>query len=82
MRDENEDEKPTYSDAVQRLETIVSTLERGGMGLDETLKLYEEGAELLKLCKKELAAAEGKLNEMQLDELESELGSETNDSNA
>ena len=52
------------------------------MGLDETLKLYEEGAELLKLCKKELAAAEGKLNEMQLDELESELGSETNDSNA
>ncbi|MAE79029.1 MAG: exodeoxyribonuclease VII small subunit [Candidatus Poseidoniales archaeon] len=76
------DEKPTYSDAVQRLETIVSTLERGGMGLDETLKLYEEGAELLKLCKKELAAAEGKLNEMQLDELESELGSETNDSNA
>tara|TARA_Y100000287_G_C14092742_1_gene291169 strand:+ start:161 stop:397 length:237 start_codon:yes stop_codon:yes gene_type:complete len=76
------DEKPTYSDAIQRLETIVSTLERGGMGLDETLKLYEEGAELLKLCKKELAAAEGKLNEMQLDELESELGSETNDSNA
>ena len=76
------DEIPTYSDAVQRLETIVSTLERGGMGLDETLKLYEEGAELLKLCKKELAAAEGKLNEMQLDELESELGSETNDSKA
>lgn len=76
------DEIPTYSDAVQRLETIVSTLERGGMGLDETLKLYEEGAELLKLCKKELAAAEGKLNEMQLDEIESELGSETNDSNA
>ena len=76
------DEKPTYSDAIQRLETIVSTLERGGMGLDETLKLYEEGSELLKLCKKELAAAEGKLNEMQLDELESELGSETNDSNA
>ncbi len=76
------DEKPTYSDAIQRLETIVSTLERGGMGLDETLKLYEEGAELLKLCRKELAAAEGKLNEMQLDELESELGSETNDSNA
>ena len=76
------DEIPTYGDAVQRLETIVSTLERGGMGLDETLKLYEEGAELLKLCKKELAAAEGKLNEMQLDEIESELGSETNDSNA
>ena len=46
------------------------------MGLDETLKLYEEGAELLKLCKSELAEAEGKLNELQLDEIESELQSE------
>ena len=67
---------PTYSEAVQRLETIVSTLERGGMGLDETLKLYEEGAELLTLCKQELTAAEGKLNELQLDEIETELDSE------
>lgn len=70
------DKKPTYTEAVLRLETIVSTLERGGMGLDDTLKLYEEGAELLKLCKSELAEAEGKLNELQLDEIESELQSE------
>ena len=45
------DEQPTYTEAVLRLEAIVSTLERGGMGLDETLKLYEEGADLLKRCK-------------------------------
>jgi len=64
---------PTYTEAMQRLETIVTTLERGGMGLDETLKLYEEGAELLRLCKTELSAAEGRLNELQLDEIESEL---------
>ena len=70
------EEKPTYTEAALRLEAIVSTLERGGMGLDETLKLYEEGAELLKLCKSELAEAEGKLNELQLDEIESELQSE------
>jgi exodeoxyribonuclease VII small subunit len=70
------EEKPTSTEAALRLEAIVSTLERGGMGLDETLKLYEEGAELLKLCKSELAEAEGKLNELQLDEIESELQSE------
>tara|TARA_Y100000768_G_scaffold364084_1_gene324257 strand:+ start:656 stop:880 length:225 start_codon:yes stop_codon:yes gene_type:complete len=64
---------PTYTEAMQRLETIVSTLERGGMGLDETLKLYEEGAELLRLCKTELSSAEGRLNELQLDEIEAEL---------
>ena len=46
------------------------------MGLDETLKLYEEGADLLRLCKTELSAAEGRLNELQLDEIETELQAE------
>tara|TARA_B100001093_G_C26824815_1_gene1013529 strand:- start:1295 stop:1513 length:219 start_codon:yes stop_codon:yes gene_type:complete len=67
------DKVPTYTEAMQRLEAIVTTLERGGMGLDETLKLYEEGADLLRLCKTELSTAEGRLNELQLDEIESEL---------
>jgi|TARA_B110000495_G_C22422523_1_gene267294 exodeoxyribonuclease VII small subunit len=67
---------PTYTEAIQRLETIVATLERGGMGLDETLKLYEEGADLLRLCKTELTTAEGRLNELQLDEIETQLQTE------
>ena len=67
------DKVPTYTEAMQRLEAIVTTLERGGMGLDETLKLYEEGADLLRLCKTELSTAEGRLNELQLGEIESEL---------
>ena len=50
--------KQTYNEAAQRLEAIVATLERGGMGLDETLKMYEEGAALLKTCQAELIAAE------------------------
>ena len=65
-----------YTEATQRLEAIVALLERGGMGLDETLKLYEEGADLLRLCKTELTAAEGKLNELQLDEIETQLQTE------
>jgi len=70
------DKKQTYTEAIQRLEAIVATLERGGMGLDETLKLYEEGADLLRLCKTELTAAEGRLNELQLGEIEAELQAE------
>jgi exodeoxyribonuclease VII small subunit len=70
------DKKQTYTEAIQRLEAIVATLERGGMGLDETLKLYEEGADLLRLCKTELTAAEGRLNELQLGEIEAELQTE------
>ncbi|MGY8728089.1 MAG: exodeoxyribonuclease VII small subunit [Candidatus Poseidoniales archaeon] len=70
------DKKQTYTEAIQRLEAIVATLERGGLGLDETLKLYEEGADLLRLCKTELTAAEGRLNELQLGEIEAELQTE------
>jgi exodeoxyribonuclease VII small subunit len=70
------DKIPTYTEATQRLEAIVALLERGGMGLDKTLKLYEEGADLLRLCKTELTAAEGKLNELQLDEIETQLQTE------
>ena len=67
------EKKPTYNEAAQRLEAIVATLERGGLGLDETLKLYEEGAALLKTCQAELVAAEGRLNELRLEDLEQEL---------
>ena len=74
------DKVPTYTEAMQRLEAIVTTLERGGMGLDETLKLYEEGAELLKTCQAELIAAEGRLNELRLEDLEHEVqAQETSD---
>ena len=67
------EKEPTYNEAALRLEAIVAALERGGMGLDETLKLYEEGALLLKTCQAELVAAEGRLNELRLDDLEHEL---------
>ena len=62
-----------YSKAVQRLEEIVQSLERGGIPLDETLKLYEEGAKLLDFCQRELASAEGKLNEMRLSDVEEKV---------
>lgn len=75
------EKEPTYNEAALRLEAIVATLERGGMGLEETLKLYEEGAELLKTCQAELIAAEGRLNELRLADLEHEVqAQETPDS--
>ena len=66
-------EEINYSNAIERLEEIVQSLERGGIPLDETLKLYEEGAELLEFCQQELASAEGKLNEMRLSDVESKV---------
>ena len=66
-------EEMNYSKAIERLEEIIQALERGGIPLDETLKLYDEGAKLLDLCQQELASAEGKLNEMRLSDIEMKL---------
>ena len=66
-------EEMNYGKAIERLEEIIQALERGGIPLDETLKLYEEGAKLLDFCQQELASAEGKLNEMRLSDIEMKL---------
>tara|TARA_B110000444_G_scaffold261531_1_gene314769 strand:- start:26055 stop:26291 length:237 start_codon:yes stop_codon:yes gene_type:complete len=70
---DNMKNEKSYDEAVSRLEEIVASLERGGKGLDETLQLYEEGAVLLKQCQKDLKSAEGKLNELRLEDIEEEI---------
>ena len=60
----------TYAEAMKRLEEIVAALEAGGTDLDETLKLFEEGSNLLKECQKELSEAEGKIETLRLEDVE------------
>ena len=60
----------TYDEALQRLEALVTQLERGGKNLDETLTLFEEGTALLKRCQDELGEVEGRLAELRLDDAE------------
>ncbi len=43
------------------LETVVERLERGDLSLEESVRLFEEGVKLSDACKKELEAAEGKI---------------------
>ena len=45
---------------IKRLEEISNKLEQG-TNLDESLKLYEEGCKLAKVCLKELEKAKGKI---------------------
>lgn len=47
-----------FETALERLETIVQKLEDDSISLDESIKLYEEGIELSKLCTKTLEEAE------------------------
>lgn len=50
-----------FEDALARLETIVSELEKGDLSLDQSLKIFEEGIKLSKTCLKMLDDAERKV---------------------
>lgn len=49
---------------LKRIEEIAKLLEVGNINLDESLKLYEEGIKLSKLCMDELEKAKGKITEI------------------
>ena len=51
----------TFEHSLKKLEAIVDKLEKGDLALEESLKLFEEGIGLSAACKKELEAAEGKV---------------------
>lgn len=53
-----------FEDALKRLEEIVDILESGDVALDDSLKLYEEGQELIKFCKDKLTKAEAKVKQL------------------
>jgi exodeoxyribonuclease VII small subunit len=53
-----------YEEAQKELDGIVERLERGQVGLDETLKLWERGEELYRICREQLDAAHGKIEEL------------------
>lgn len=50
-----------FEDALKRLEEIVDTLEKGGLPLERSLKIFEEGVRLSRLCNKMLDKAEKKV---------------------
>lgn len=52
---------PKFEECLQRLEKIVDELEKGNVPLEQAIKLFEEGVQLSDSCRKELDAAEGKV---------------------
>ena len=51
----------SFEDALKRLEETVKVLESGTVPLEESLKLFEEGVALVKLCNGKLDKAEQKV---------------------
>lgn len=58
----------TFEAAMERLEEIARLLESGSKGLDESLKLYEEGVSLIRLCTQKLENAEQSVKILQMSE--------------
>ena len=51
-------ENQTFEASMARLEQIVRAMERGDVALDESLKLFQEGTELVRNCQKLLDDAQ------------------------
>lgn len=64
--------KKTYEEAIARLEEITSQLEKGGIPLEKSLKLFEEGTKLSAYCYKILNEAQQKVTELSTDDIEKE----------
>ena len=74
--------KPTFEEALKQLETIAEQIERGQIGLEESIVKYEQGMTLVKQCREILAKAElaavsaerAWLGELRLDLAKAEAG--------
>lgn len=56
----------TFEETMERLEEITRILESGSEGLDQSLKLYEEGVSLIRLCTQKLESAEQSVKVLQM----------------
>ncbi len=56
--------KNNFEESLSGLEDLVSKLESGEFGLEQSLAHFEKGVELYKNCKEELLKAEKKLSEL------------------
>jgi len=53
--------KMKFEEALERLEQIVCLLEDGSLGLDESLKIFDEGIRLTQACTRKLEESEKKI---------------------
>jgi len=57
----------TYEGKMEQLKRIIDKIEDGNTSLDESMRLYEQGAALIKQCETLLADAELKITTLSRD---------------
>ena len=66
MSDTKDIEKMPFEQAMKELESIVTRLEAGDVGLEESIAAYERGELLKKRCENLLKAAETRIEKIKL----------------
>ena len=59
-------EKLTFEEAMQELEKLVDSLDKGDISLDEAITAYDRGSQLKDYCQKKLHEAKMKVETIQL----------------
>ncbi|MBI4765375.1 MAG: exodeoxyribonuclease VII small subunit [Deltaproteobacteria bacterium] len=54
--------KERFEDTFKKLETIVNKLESGDLSLEDSVKLFEEGMRLSRLCSERLAEVQKRVD--------------------
>ena len=60
--------QPGFEEALARLEAIVKSLEEGDLPLEDSLRLFEEGVSLTRLCAAKLEEAQRRIDVLTRDE--------------
>ncbi len=58
----------TFEKALEKLEKIVSELEAGDLPLDDSMKKYEDGIKMARLCQEKLDKAKARIETLMKDE--------------
>ena len=58
-------EKLTFEEAMQELEKLVDSLDKGDVSLDEAIAAYDRGSQLKDYCQKKLHEAKMKVDTIQ-----------------
>ena len=62
----NDLEKLTFEEAMQELEKLVDSLDKGDVSLDDAIAAYDRGSQLKDYCQKKLHEAKMKVETIQL----------------
>ena len=64
----SKEKENNFESNLKKLEVIVDKLESGDIGLEESVKLYEEGMKIKKVCDKKLKDIEMQIKKIKIED--------------